>query len=349
MMHAELPWELVEEILYLLPLLSLVRFKIVCKQWNRLFKSKSFNNNSVHICRPHFLVWTDSKMYSVSVDLNNDPKIGTHALPLDIPSFHNHMSTSFLPCDGLLFCYSLSMSNKAAVWNPWLRQTRWIKSNYKYFNFRGMGYDSGRPEKGYNIVETNEWKCTNVCAGTHIRRSTDVSLNGNFYWTDRDQETGEYFIQSFDFSKQIYKVFCVLQWNMENTSFPVLSTYKKNRLSLLKNSIRTKNNIEVWVTKNKINNDDVVEHVEWIKYMTVSVPISRTISPSFVIDNVYNKKSLVMCCLEYENEKLCIYTVRGNALTKTQMDVDAKHFLKHCTYVPSLIPIPPESPHIFRN
>ncbi|EOA25203.1 hypothetical protein CARUB_v10018516mg [Capsella rubella] len=361
MMHVELPWELVEEILYCLPLQSLIRFKIVCKQWNKLFKSKSFiNNNSVR-ARPQFLVWTESKMYSVSVNLSNNPKIGIQELPLDIPSSDNNKSTSLLPCDGLLFCdWWLWNNNKAAVCNPWLRQTRWIETNNEDFRFRGMGYDSGRPEKSYNIVgyyktidiytlDTNEWKCTNVNPGIQIRRSTNVSLNGNLYWTDLDQETGEYFIQSFDFSRQIHKVFCVLQWITINSSFPVLSTYRKDRLSLLKKLIGTNNNIEVWVTKNKINNDDAVEHVSWIKFMTVSVPISRIFSPSFFIDNVYNKKSLVMCCLDDGNEKLCIYIVRGKALTKIQMDADAKHAINHCSYVPSLIPIPPESPHIFKN
>ncbi|EOA36629.1 hypothetical protein CARUB_v10011868mg [Capsella rubella] len=359
MMYVELPCELVEEVLYCLPPLSLIRFKIVCKQWNTLFESKSFiNNNSVRV-RPQFLVWTESKMYSISVNLSNDPKIGMHELPLDIPSSHNNKCTNFLPCDGLLFCDWLHYKNKAAVWNPWLRQTRWIESNYEDFWFRGMGYDSGRPEKGYTIVgysktidiymlETNEWKSTNVCPGIQIRRRTNVSLNGNLYWTDRDQETDEYLIQSFDFSKEIYKVFCVLPWDMTNSFFPVLSTFRKDRLSLLKNLIGTENNIEVWVTKNKIKNDDVVEHVAWVKFMTVSIPISRIVSPSFFIDNVNNKKNLVMCCKD-ENEKLCMYIVRGNALTKIQMDVDAKHFLEHCTYVPSLIPIPPESPQILKN
>ncbi|EOA36612.1 hypothetical protein CARUB_v10011836mg [Capsella rubella] len=345
MMHVELPWELVEGILYRLPPLSLIRFKIVCKKWKALFKSKSFHNNNLVRIRPHFLVWTDSKMYSVSINLSKDPNIEMHELSLDIPSFHNNnMTTRFLPCDGLLYCDSLSC--EAAVWNPWLRQTRWIESQYKDFTFRGIGYDSGKPEKDYYIfgstaiytLETNEWKRTNAYLGKMFPTYNDVSLNGNLYWVVPDRKADEYFIQTFDFSKQIYKVFCVLPWNMMNSSFPVLSTFRKDRLSLLKKMNGTNNNIEVWVTRNKINNNDV-EHVTWIKFMTVSIPISTICRPSFFIDDVY-KRSLVMCCKD-KNEKLCIYIVRGNVLTNIQMDVDAKCAINHCSYVPSLIPIPP--------
>lgn len=142
----------IEEILYRVPTLSLIRFKIVCKQWNTLFKSKSFVNNHLVRVRPQFLLWTDSKMYSVSVNLNNDPKIDMRELPLDISYLNNCSRTSFTPCDGLLFCDSWSWENKAAVWNPWLRQTKWIESEDKHFLFRGIGYDSGRPEKGARFL-----------------------------------------------------------------------------------------------------------------------------------------------------------------------------------------------------
>lgn len=360
MMHVKLPWELVEEILYRVPPLSLIRFKIVCKQWNTLFKSKSFVNNYLVCVRPQFLLWTDFKMYSVSVNLNDDPKIKMCELPLDIPYLNNPMRTSFLPCDGLLFCDSWSWDNKAAVWNPWLRQTRWIESKVESFTFHGIGYDSGGPEKGHKIIgssfperklnddtfqsyrrgdiykfETNGWKCTNTFPQVGIRIGRDVSLNGNLYSVLCNHETDEYLIQSFDFSKEIYKLVCILPWNKNSYEFPVLSTFRKDQLSVLKKITGT-NNIEIWVTKNKINDDG--ENVTWIMFMTVSIPLSKSISPRYFIDNVY-QKSLVMCCKD-ENEKLCIFIVRGNALTKIQIGVDATGFVQYCSYVPSLIPVP---------
>ncbi|XP_010462652.1 PREDICTED: putative F-box/kelch-repeat protein At1g12170 [Camelina sativa] len=351
MMHVQLPWELVEEILYLVPLLSVIRFKIICKQWYTLFKSKSFIH-SVHV-RSQFFIWTDSKMYSLSVNLSNDPKIRMHELPLDIPYFNNALRTNFFSCDGLLFCDSWSWHNKAGIWNPWLRQTRWIEGKDKGFIFRGIGYDSGKPEKVYNILgsnnarktdiyelENNEWKCTNFSPEVRIRTGTDVSLNGNLYWAVFDYKTDKYLIKSFDFSKEVSKVFCVLPWNTNSYNLPALSTFKKDGLSLLKRIIGANNIIEVWVTKNKINNDDG-EHVTWINFMTVSIPISMGFRPSYFIDSVY-KKSFVMCCKD-KNKQLCIYIVRGNALTKIQIDVEAEDFIHHCSYVPSLTPVPGKS------
>ncbi|AEE28845.1 F-box family protein [Arabidopsis thaliana] len=364
MMHVILPWELVEEILYRVPPLSLTRFKIVCKQWNTLFKSKSFVNNHLVRVRPQFLLWTDSKMYSVSVNLNDDQKIDMRELPLDIPYLNNFMRTYFTPCDGLLFCDSWSWRKKAAIWNPWLRQTKWIEySKEKTFTFRGIGYDSGRPDKGHKIIgssiynkrkliedplyrsveiytfETNGWKSMNTFSEEgEIRPLSDVSLNGNLYWVVSNGETHECFIESFDFSKEIYKCFCTLPWNYNSFHVPVLSTFRKDRLSVLKRKrMAETNNIEIWVTKNKINDDG--EPVAWIKFMTVSIAISSNSSPSFFIDNVY-QKSFIMCC-EDENNKLCVYIVRGNALTKIQIvGVDAKNYINHCSYVPSLIPVP---------
>ncbi|XP_019090983.1 PREDICTED: putative F-box/kelch-repeat protein At1g12170 [Camelina sativa] len=204
-----------------------------------------------------------------------------------------------------------------------------------YTHNGSSGY--GRKTDIYEL-ENNEWKCTNSSPEVRIRTCIDVSLNGNLYWIV--YETDNYLIQSFDFSKEVYRVFCVLPWNTNSYNFPALSTFKKDRLSVLKRINGANNIIEVWVTKNKINNDDG-KHVTWINFMTVSVPFFLGIRPSYFIDNVC-KKSLVICCKD-ENEQLCIYIVRGNALTKIQIDVEAKDYINHCFYVPSLTPIPGKS------
>ncbi|CDY15972.1 BnaC08g41510D [Brassica napus] len=89
----KLPCEFVEEILFRVPPLSLLRCKTVCKQWNTLL-------NHMSLVRPQLLIWTGPKIYSVGVNLKDDPKIDIRELPnnnIPIPS-------NFLPCDGLLFC-----------------------------------------------------------------------------------------------------------------------------------------------------------------------------------------------------------------------------------------------------
>ncbi|KAL0654187.1 hypothetical protein Bca4012_096878 [Brassica carinata] len=69
----KLPCELVEEILYRVPPLSLLRCKTVCKQWNTLL-------NHLSLVRPQLPIWTGPKIYSVGVNLKDDPKIDIREL-----------------------------------------------------------------------------------------------------------------------------------------------------------------------------------------------------------------------------------------------------------------------------
>lgn len=196
-------------------------------------------------------------------------------LHLDIPYSNNGMPIHFISCDGLLFCASWSWESGAMVWNPWLRQTRWIEPEEERFTFDGIGYDSGRPEKGYKIFgsgycqrklndnifeiynrfsiynfETNARKYIDILYGeeTSMKEHSlhnNVSLNGNLYWITYNHDTVKYLIQNFDFSQEIFETFCVLPWkNDPSSNTPVLSVFGGNRLSLLRKFDRT-NQIEI--------------------------------------------------------------------------------------------------------
>ncbi|KAL9305875.1 putative F-box protein [Arabidopsis thaliana] len=361
------PWELMEEILYRVPSLSLSRFKTVSKEWNTLLNDKTFIKKHLALVRPQFLLWTNSKVYSVDVSLNDDPNIELRELPLDIPYVIDHRTTNFLPCNDLLFCASW-WSNKAVVWNPSLRQTRLIKSGEEHFRFGGIGYDSGRPGKGYHIFghshsrlsvngntskfikrfyitkfESNGWKCIDDVSlgensiGGDSLDTNNVSLNGNLYWTTNSYDTDEYLIQSFDFSKEIFKIFCVLPRKKDSSDIPVLSVFRGDRLSVL-HKFKGTNNMEIWVTKNKIN--ESVKAVVWMMFMTVSIPIYKDSKPSYFINDIYEKR-LVMCCSD-ENGKACVYIVKDQARKKIQLGFHVSEF-SHCFYDPSLIPIPSET------
>ncbi|XP_019094393.1 PREDICTED: putative F-box protein At1g12190 [Camelina sativa] len=368
MAHVNLPEELVEEILHRCPSLSLSRFRTVSKEWNTLFNDTTFIHKHLALIRTQFLLWTNSKVYSVGLNLNdNDPKVELRELALNIPDLSYHRTTNFLPCNDLLFCASWWWNNKAVVWNPSLRQTRCIKSEEEHFRFGGIGYDSGNPGKGYHIFGysyrrrsfngtnsmfykrfsmynfgSNAWKCINDVSEeeTFIEGSdsldNNVSLNGNLYWAASDFTVDKYVIQSFDFSKEILKIFCVLPWKKKYSDIPVLSVFRGDRLSVL-NKFKGTNDIEIWVTKNKINED--VENVVWMMFMTISIPIYKGSSPSYFINDIYEKR-LVMCCSD-ESGKGCIYIVSGHARKKIQIDFDVSEF-SHCFYDPSLIPIPCE-------
>ncbi|ESQ29645.1 hypothetical protein EUTSA_v10024060mg [Eutrema salsugineum] len=219
MVSRKLRSELKEEILTRVPPQSLVRFGAVCREWNALFKERRFVNNHFACARApsEFMLQTKSKIYSTSLNLNDNIKVRELTT-----SFDTHGLASF-NCDGLFFFYDKS-NEGATVWNPCLRQARLIdiKLNQWRLYIIGMGYDNSRPERRYKIVgytsnlrmaiyefATNAWKFvddnlyhegmftiqTDYNLKTHqcvpewkqykgTLSYNNVSLNVNLYWTD---------------------------------------------------------------------------------------------------------------------------------------------------------------------
>lgn len=88
MAPVKLPCDLEEEILSRLPPLSLVRSRTVCQHWNTLLNDKSFLNKHLSRVRPQFIFLTDSKAYSINIDLHTggaDPTVEVHEEPSDFP------------------------------------------------------------------------------------------------------------------------------------------------------------------------------------------------------------------------------------------------------------------------
>ncbi|CAL9242788.1 unnamed protein product [Arabidopsis halleri] len=90
-----------------------------------------------------FVLSTESKIYSVSID----PKIEVRELTLDFPCLEYQKPQDLVDCDKFLL-YGLDKG--AVVWNPWLRQSRWIESDIKQtpMQFSGIGYD----DRNYKIL-----------------------------------------------------------------------------------------------------------------------------------------------------------------------------------------------------
>ncbi|CAG7877382.1 unnamed protein product [Brassica rapa] len=255
----ELPWEMIEEILSHVPPISLVRFRTVCKRWNALLNDKTFLNNHKFTFR--FILTTKSKIYSVSID----PKILVRELTLEVPGTESHIK-HLVDCNEFLLC---GMDKVAAVWNPWFKQSRWIKRFYAYF-------------------------CDLPCGMNHPRNAL------------------------------------------------VLRVFRGDRFSLLKQCYKTKK-IEIWVTKNKINVEDGND-VVWMNFRTLSIPnfpglVSNEYSssqPSYFIDD----KRLVLCSCD-ETGHPWIYVVEENKLiSKVQLNDVFDPWPLHCTYFPSLVPVP---------
>ncbi|CAD5323428.1 unnamed protein product [Arabidopsis thaliana] len=153
MASGKLPWELEEEILCRLPPGSLVRLRSVCKHWNNLYNDKWFIKKSLGFARPQFIILAGFKIYSIgTIGLDVvDPKIEVRELACQ---FHFEAEkwafTRITACNGLLFRDFWNQG--VTIWNPWLRQVGWIEyKEDKDFRFCGVGYDAGKPEKGYKI------------------------------------------------------------------------------------------------------------------------------------------------------------------------------------------------------
>ncbi|EOA32892.1 hypothetical protein CARUB_v10016208mg [Capsella rubella] len=323
MAHEEkLPFELTEEILSRVPQNSLVRFRSVSKQWNALFDDRTFINNHKKTFR--FILTTKYKIYSVSID----PKIEVRDLTLDIPGLESQIPKNLVDCDKLLLC---DMEKGAAVWNPWLRQARLINQDLDQTQIQSYGI-------GYN--NKGSYKVVASCG------RKGVSLNGNLYWVCYYDKTDPvYHLTKFNSCSERFFRFCYL--NCGTTNFLkdvlVLRVFNGDRFSLLKQCHATKK-IEIWVNKYKINSElDNEENMEWIKFMEMSSPNLPDLvetrfnsPPSYFIED----KRLVVCSCD-ETGRAWIYVLGQNKLiSKTQIHSLTDLWPSHCTFIPSLVPVP---------
>ncbi|CAH8262232.1 unnamed protein product [Arabidopsis lyrata] len=172
-----------------------------------------------------------------------------------------------------------------------------------------------------------------------------VSLNGTLYWVCSHDETVPlcYHIRKFDFSSGLFIRFCDLPCGRNHNSSDalVLRVFRGDRFSLLKQCMVTKK-IEIWVTVNKINHEDG-DDVVWMNFMTFSSPnlpdLVDTVTytdPSYFIED----KRLVVC--SWDNTGYAwIYILGDNKLiSKNRIDCVVDPWPLHCTFVPSLVPVP---------
>ncbi|ESQ28255.1 hypothetical protein EUTSA_v10019791mg [Eutrema salsugineum] len=341
-----LPWDLVEEILSWVPVKSLIRFRTFCKRWKALFEEKRFAKNQLaRASRPQFILSSESMICSVDVILDGCPLIEVCKVPVDITGYRHSEGFSVNFCDGLLLCAVPSQG--LAVRNPWLKQARWINMTERTY-FNGIGYkifaSPGLTGKAWiSEFGSSAWKSHELVSEDFMFRDYSVSLNGTLYWIARNFMSREYVITSFDFSTEKFnEIFCVLpDKSIKTLDSRSLEVFRRDRFSYLHQCYETKN-IEIWVTKKKIENKDG-ESVEWMMFMNVSVPYSSDLrcmslfyQRSYFIDE--KTLSLVLCCEDY-NGNICIYIVKGQS-KRIQIEAVAKNHCLHRTYFPSLVQVP---------
>ncbi|KAL0857344.1 hypothetical protein Bca101_062498 [Brassica carinata] len=366
-LHVSLPWELEEDILSRLPPQSLVRFRAVSKRWNSLFNEKSFINKHMSLSRPQFifltsLFLTKSKIYSIDII---DQRIKLRQLHSSCRDLNLQYGANITTYDDLLFNkYPFYSKKETVLWNPWSRQVNLIKLSVgKEFNVVSLGYENSGPQKVHKLLlyypQTKEvaiYECAShvevviyECASQALRyidtpyevylaqidRRSHVSLYGVLYWIACNLQTCEYFIQCFDFTSEVFKPFCLLPSQDKSFLYELrLAVWKGDRFSLLKQCFSSRK-IEIWVTKNKI--DDVEEEVVWINLMTLTASnLPELFHKRYGVSYFIYDKTLFMCCSDDEDKHPCIYIVKGDVCNKIQIGYGQVSWFSHCAYVPNM-------------
>ena len=138
-----LPYELVENILYKVPVECLVRFKSTCKQWCALLNDSRFIYKHLELSREGLIRVHDHKLYQY-INLET-LALSSLQCPSDI--------YSMIHCNGLLLCKFNKFTRKLAVWNPFLSQFKWIKPSSSYYGLISMVLDTTM----YQVTTTRSW------------------------------------------------------------------------------------------------------------------------------------------------------------------------------------------------
>ncbi|CAH2061307.1 unnamed protein product [Thlaspi arvense] len=363
-----LPFELVEEILYKVPVESLVRFKTVCKQWYALFNDKRFIYKHLDLSQERF-VRLDVDDQSIQVF---NPETNAR-LPLPFPDeLHIQKLSKTIHCDGFLLSVCTERGSPLkikglAVWNPILSGVTWIKpsNSCKLFDIYGFGYDnvsrvnykilriytSKVPEIEIYEFKSKLWRSVDATTLKCDALWDSLSMNGNMYWLAQkkmDNSEIEFFIQSFDFSTETFKpISCVPEGTKCHRGYQrgvLLSGLGGDRLTLFHQVRHLK--MEVWVTS-KLT-DGVIS---WTKYFNISPDpsISQStflgrISPKYFI---HKTNKIMLLCEESDRKEKNFYTnvykIREGRIEKqVEMTVSYRLCDYRCNnvYVPSLVPVP---------
>jgi F-box interacting protein len=168
MMANELPEDLLTMILLWLPVVSLLRFKCVCKSWYALITHQNFvrkhllhNNNS----NTHLLLNTFEKTmedYVVSTISYEELQISPPTQPLPPQYFGTGEKFGICvvgSCNGLV-CFRAYYTSKVVIWNPTTKETNIVpKSNLPLFapagyctHIQGMGFGFDAKTNDYKII-----------------------------------------------------------------------------------------------------------------------------------------------------------------------------------------------------
>ncbi|XP_059670647.1 F-box/kelch-repeat protein At3g06240-like [Cornus florida] len=232
------------EILSILPVKSLVRFRCVCKYWNSFIRSSSFIHkhhyhchNSAQLVVHHynqitekivFGLFPDKKLASVPLEYHN----------LDYIQMPTYLEAMIGPFNGILCFYDGIDKDHVAMWNLSTRETRSVPVPHPdlppffwpFIHHFGIGLDlvtndlkivwmryywDDKTDNPYNYrviavytLRTDSWRLFEVDftgKGAIQDSLYNTYNNGSYYWLTIQNDDDYYMILSFDMANETFR------------------------------------------------------------------------------------------------------------------------------------------------
>ncbi|CAN6820238.1 unnamed protein product [Brassica oleracea] len=309
MAMSDLPGELVTEILSRVPLTSLRALRCTCKTWEALSETHIVGKTDAEGTFLGFMV-IDYNLCSMKLDLQGTRNNGNLVY---IPSIERVWFLEqaeiweVFHWDGLLLCV-IRDETRLLVWNPYLRQLRWIQTRDKLHSayMYGLGYEnnnnndrnhkilrvldvtkSSEPGPLFEIYDFNSssWRVLDVNPGNCVIKS-GVSLKGNTYflaeetWLEGFAVESQYILLCFDFTAERFGQRIVLPFEayVSFSKTVVLSRVRDEQLAVL-HQPEDNNVLEFWITSMIEPNA-----ASWTRFLRVEMTPFSFVTESFFID-----------------------------------------------------------------
>ncbi|XP_028801605.1 putative F-box/LRR-repeat/kelch-repeat protein At1g11620 [Neltuma alba] len=248
--QAFLPHDMVITILERLPVKSLIRFRIVGKNWEKLIKTPSFIRDQLHQSshQNHLLLlkWHRAGSAQMQVGfLDRDMQVlEVQKSPLANWNFAWIVGSS----NGLLCVVEKGVSDALLLWNPAIRKVRKVcletsatdyffgfgfspnDNDYKIVRIKVLDYQIVPKRMKVYSLNSESWKKVEVAnlEGFRVRSSRNVTVNGVVFWIGGKQGGNDYDqILSYDLSKEEFTVI----------PMPILNSYDEKRLIVYENKV----------------------------------------------------------------------------------------------------------------
>ncbi|XP_018514025.2 F-box protein At3g08750-like [Brassica rapa] len=347
-----IPQDLIELILQRLPVKSIFRFKLTCKDWRSLSTLPRFIYKHLQVSqRRLFLHIRGSQVWQLDLETATYSRI---------QDFGEEIG-SISHCDGLVLlstsCYEPStktLSRRIAIWSCSHGECAWIpRIGLSFYDFYCLGRDSkksykvlrfthGRHDQGdfeaeaeaelYDL-DSHRWKTVEIIDDwiTHGNGNFGVvSVETSSYWVAATE--GKYFVQSFDFTAECFRAITLPKAvALSGGKTLALSPFEHQKLSIL---CQIADKTELWITQ-------VGDVVNWERFLVFRGHQLIPHNPAFLIMEKMVKVFCEEVTVDRSFAKIKIRQIGQGGFEDTQIaQYRFDRPTRSCLYTESLVPLP---------